>query len=1236
MKSNKELGSLRELLYPKKSTLLTLQVSIGTTEDLKAVVDSAAELNVLSAKVAKEQELKMEPLPKMNLRAPSGSKYTVYGHTVANVRIVDSRGRVQTHQVPFVVTDLEGPPIFLGMPWIDQFNPKLNFPRRRMLFRGVKDHSVPKYAKVALEDASQFDRTMQSPQVDVYVCSITSLATEDSSFISEPKLRPEYEEYADVVRADKSSELPLHGPQDLAIELQPGTNPPHQPLYSLSRVELEFLRKYVDEYLQRGWIRRSRSSAGAPILFAKKKDGTLRLCVDYRGLNEITIKNRHPLPLISESLDRLAKAKWYTKLDIREAYHRIRIRAGDEWKTAFRTRYGHFEYMVMPFGLTNAPAAFQAYINQALAGLVDVTCIVYLDDILVYSDTEEEHRLHVKEVLQRLREAKLYLKLSKCEFHTQETEYLGYIVCPEGVKIDPSRIQTIQEWPMPKTVRDIRVFIGFMNYYRRFIANFSRLTLPLTKLTQKGPDAARGGPRQRREESQRIDIGKEGEQAFRKLQNAFLDLPILAHFEANRKTKVETDASGGAICAILSQLVPDQAGRPQWRPIDFFSRKMSKTEYNYDTHDKELLAIDKGLAHWRQYLQGMSFELFTDHNNLRWFMKTKTLNYRQVRAYERLTEYDFVIIHRPGKINPADGPSRRPDYMTEAQVPTQKGNMAYAEPMRALLSQNGPTRGLFGAMTRSKGPAKLPEGLPQFDKRHGITNPNIHIRTETPEEGPEEEDEESSSQSGNTSSSSESEDEGADPTEQIGIKMTPNGPEEPRQARQGAKVLNTTQEKAKAFWECHDSPMAGHFGVKKTLEKILRHYYWKGVRKDVEAYCNDCLKCRRSAAPRHRPYGLLNPLPVPTGPWEDVTMDFITELPPCKYMGQVYESILVVVDRLTKMAHYIPAKGDWDAPDLAQVWLREVIRLHGVPKTVVSDRGPTMNSKYWDSFCHYLNSQRVLSSAYHPETDGQTERQNQTLEQYLRCFCCLEQDDWAMWLPIAEFAYNDSVNATTGVTPFQAYHGAGPRKPDWPGEPLGEGESHMANGVAATALALQAECRTKIEASNKYQKQYADKKRKHLSLHVGDKVLISNRHMKSTRPKKKLDWKFVGPGTILAQVGPQAYRVSLPELGRVHQVFHVSLLEPYKQRSTIPSQSEQIEDTLRTFGDDVYYVDKILDRRKNSVGNWEYLVQWEGYSPDENSWEPGPNISANALKEFWKRRGIAGRRVKKASLGQTS
>ena len=595
------------------------------------------------------------------------------------------------------------------------------------------------------------------------------------------------------------------------------------------------------------------------------------------------------------------------------------------------------------------------------------------------------------------------MKLLKCEWHTQRTEYLGYVVLPKGISIDQERVKTISEWPKPQTVRDIRVFIGFMNYYRWFIEGFSKLALPLTKLTQKGANAARGGHAQRKEESQPIQLGPEGEESFKALRNAFLQVPILSHFERGRETKVEVDASGGAISGILSQLVPDQAGIPQWRPIDFYSQKLIQAEYNYDTHDQELLAIVKSLEHWRHYLEGCHFEILTDHNNLKWFMETKVLNHRQVRSYLALTRYNFVINHRPGATNPADGPSRRPDYMAEAQKPTQKYNKAFVQPMRDLL-QKGSQEGaalINAVMTRSGQKSEQHQQTREALKEFQRAEEN-HPKDSEPVEERDMTDEETGSSSGLS-----------------GDNESQNRPICLGNGENGLLQLTMPEQKAKALEECHYSPLAGHFGARKTLEKLSRRYLWKGMAKDVAAYCNDCLHCRRSTPARHKPYGPLAPLPSPEKAWDEVVMfDFITELPPSKMSGVVYDAIMVVVCRLTKMAHYIPARGDWDGTDLAQAWIREVIRLHGVPSRIISDRGPLMNAKHWKTFNYYLNARRILTSAYHPQTDGQTERQNQMLEQYLCCYCTLEQDNWALWISLAEFAYNDSIHATIGTTPF--------------------------------------------------------------------------------------------------------------------------------------------------------------------------------------------------------------------------
>lgn len=1214
LQENKSSGTLHDAVYKKPSPLLTIKATIDGSM-FETLIDPGSQINIISAIRAKELDLHTDPLTPIQAHSMDGTDIKIYGTTIATVEVTDSRGRREMHGIPFVVMERPVFHMVLGLPWIDEVNPKLSYASRRMLFRGRKAKDERPHQPIALEDADEFDRTMRSAHSEVYACLVGSVGRTTPTSAKEGQMPIRYADFRDVGLPGDDDVLAGHGPQDLAIEMAEGAEPPHRPLYNLSVTELSVLRKYISDALEKGWIRHSKSPAGAPILFAKKKDGTLRLCVDYRGLNKVTVKNRHPLPLITESLERLAEATIFTKLDIRDAYHRIRIKEGDEWKTAFRTRYGHFEYLVMPFGLTNAPAQFQAYMNQALAGLVDVTCVIYLDDILIFSKTETEHEAHVKEVLQRLREFKLYVKLSKCEWHTRQTEFLGYIVSPEGVSVDPGRVKTVQDWPIPRTVRDVRVFIGFMNYYRRFIHQFSKFALPLTELTQKGPNSAKGGRAQKREESQQILMGKPALDAFQKLKDSFLEVPVLAHFESSKmfQTRVEVDASGGAIAGILSQKGPRGAEKPTWRPVDFFSRKMIQAEYNYDTHDKELLAIVKSLEHYRHYLQGIRFEVHTDHHNLKWFMDTKVLNHRQVRSYILLSKFDFTIVHKPGITNPADAPSRRPDYMAEAQRPEQKHNYAFVKPMRDLLAGND-----------AKDPFLVLATIERVLRPKGNLTSANEARTQgggQPQSAPSDSEESLLSDEEPTSGEEDNND------------LAHIGQENLDSAQGGQIELTTAEGKAIALRECHNDPLAGHFGARKTIEKLKRRYAWKGMYKDVQEYCSDCLWCRRSAAAKHKPYGLLQPLQPPEKAWEDTTMDFITELPPSRSGGQVYDSILVVVDRLTKMSHYIPARADWDGSDLAQCWVKEIIRLHGVPKRIISDRGPLMNARHWKTFNYYLNSKRVLSSAFHPQTDGQTERQNQTLEQYLRCYCTLEQDDWAQWLPIAEFAYNDSVNATTGITPFASNYGLNPRSADWPELAQTDGASASALEMAEKVLSIQKTCRERIAKSQDYQQLHANKRRLPSPFKVGDEVLVSNRNIRSSRPKKKLDWKYLGPGKIVAQYGPTTFKVDLPGLKSIHPVFHASLLEPYKQKGTIPQPKATLPETLRMDSDDVYEVNKILDKRLREDGTWEYLISWRGYAQSEDSWEPGANISGDLLKKYWKDTNMTTKRHKADDTG---
>jgi hypothetical protein len=383
-------------------------------------------------------------------------------------------------------------------------------------------------------------------------------------------------------------------------------------LYSLSHLELEELKRWVEENLSKGFICASSSPAAAPILFIKKGDGLPRLVVDYHAINEGTIKNRYLLPLMQDTLMNLSRAKWFTKLDIRGAYNLIRMAEGEEWKTTFHTRYGLFESLVMPFHLTNTPATFQNFINDVLTLYLDRFCTAYLDDTLIYSDTFEEYQEYVNLVLEAFEKATFHLKPEKCGFHHQEVKYLGLIISTEGINMDSEKITAVQNWEAPHNLKDIRAFLGFANFYHRFVWNYSKIIQPLTLLTRKGVTF----------------VWKEEQQkAFDTLKNTFMSVPVLARFDPNCDIIVETDASDYVSAGVLSQYDNDGI----LHPVAYFSKKHSPAECNYEIYDKELMAIVCTFEEWRPELQSVINPIYvlSDHKNLEYFTMTKLLNRRQ-------------------------------------------------------------------------------------------------------------------------------------------------------------------------------------------------------------------------------------------------------------------------------------------------------------------------------------------------------------------------------------------------------------------------------------------------------------------------------------------------------------------------------------------------------------------------------------------------------------------------------
>jgi len=466
------------------------------------MIDSGANMNIISLKFQKHTKI---PCTKKEnpyeLTVINGSRLPGQDEVTHETRPL--RMKLQQHDEEIILDVVNGTryDIVLGLPWLRKWNPlRINWITHKIEFETTRSVTKwqPKHRQRTMLDEREFCYTVKNPETadrrqrgTLGTAPPRTQRTNQRPEVTKGNddtfaIPKEYQKWAWLFKEETGAEaLPEHQPWDHEIKLEDGKQPPFGPIYAKTEKELKEERKYIADNLRKNFIRPSESPARSPTLFAGKKDNTLRLCVDYRALNHITIKDRYPLPNAKELRSRLGGARYFTKLDLRGAYNLIRIKKGDEWKTAFGTRYGHYEYLVMPFGLTNAPATCQRLVNNTIRYALDIFAIAYLDDILIYSETLQEHIGHVKRILQSLAEKRLFLKPEKCMFHAQEVDFLGYIVGTNGMRIDPAKIKSLREWPTPTNLKEVLGFLGFSNYNRIFVEGYSKIAKPLTELSKK-------------------------------------------------------------------------------------------------------------------------------------------------------------------------------------------------------------------------------------------------------------------------------------------------------------------------------------------------------------------------------------------------------------------------------------------------------------------------------------------------------------------------------------------------------------------------------------------------------------------------------------------------------------------------------------------------------------------------------------------------------------------------------
>ena len=885
-----------------------------------------------------------------------------------------------------------------------------------------------------------------------------------------------------------------------------------------------------------------KSATSAPFV---KPNGQLRLCVDYRRLNHITKRNRYPIPLIEETLARVQGCKYLIKLNIISAFNKLRMSEESEELITFVTSMKSYKYRVLPFGLINDPASWQHYMNDLLFNFLNEFCQVYLDDILIYSKFKKEHIVHVRAVLEKLKEVDLQVDIEKCEFFKKEVAFLGVILSVNGLRMDPKKIQVIVDWARFTNLKKVQVFVGFVNFYRRFIRDFSKKVRALTRMIKKLVG---------------FEWITEAEEVFNLLKKTVIEAPIFRHYDRIKQAILEIDSSDYVNAGVLSQY--DDEG--VLHLVAFYSRNMISVECNYEIYDKELLVIIRCLEHWRSELEGTDepIKIFTDHKGLETFMTSKKLTFRQARWAEILSEFNIAIQFQSGAQNvkadvlirmpssrPKDDSDERHQYREQVLLISERLEIHVVESDESIYER------VLAANKADDDCRTYREAFSQ-----GLTLVNgVNLR---------------------------------DCQEKNDALYYKNR----------LWVLVDAPLLVDLLREIHELPASGHFEFNRMKNLLRRDYYWFNMRKAVRRYVRNCHGCQRTKTFRNRKNGLLTFLVIPLQRWTDIFIDFITGL----FDAHGHNAICTIIDRLSKERHYAfcTAEDEGTSAEItAKILIQYVFRTHDLFFFITFDRGFQFVSLVWQAFCRILGIKCKLFTAFHSEIDGQTERANQDIERQLRQYCNYMQNDWDVWLSMVEFADNNAVFASTELSPFfvnKGFHSRMSFSSDsisyvTTKKRLLAAKAKNITGIMQNILNY---VRDHVDVAQKRMTIQVNKHRKVVKYVEGDYVFLNRRNIKTARSFDKLDDKKLGSFKVLERRG-NFYQLELFETMRIYDVFHCWFF----RKNFCDFFENQINESF-----DSVIVNENLEWEMNDIlksryhyNRLQYRANWSGW-PHDRTW----------------------------------